>query len=243
MARLAALMKTTPILLVAVLLLASAPQARAEGRISTAAVTKETLRTSTADQRLINFWWLPLEFWEAAAREQKMSEAEVAEIHRVFRDYVLVAALEARVGEDQRPQMASIGELVQRMKITRNGKELEVLRQINPRLAEFVPKLIYALQASLSILGEGLHVLPLNNADAQGNPILLGSRAGMLRIEFKPEADAKPMVFEWAGPLTAVKGTTPCPKGGEKLEANWAYCPWHGVKSGNELQPANATSN
>ena len=42
--------------------------------------------------------------------------------------------------------------------------------------------------------------------------------------------DGKDKTYEWKLPLTALSPPKYCPVGKERVQANWMYCPWHGVK-------------
>ena len=48
--------------------------------------------------------------------------------------------------------------------------------------------------------------------------------------------------MNWRAPFTAIAGAKKCPKGGEALEANYAYCPWHGVKLDGATAPREGAS-
>lgn len=182
--------------------------------------------------RVASFWWLPQEYWEGVAKELELPAEEQEKVRAVFRDYVLVGALDTRLtAGDKKPEFASIGEVAKRSTFLRNGEEIEVLRDVNPEMARLAPTLVYLLRASLSGLGDGLRLLPLPNVDAKGNRILSGSSRGELRLVYRFDESATPQEVIWRAPLTAIAGAKKCPKGGEKLEANWDYCPWHGVKA------------
>jgi hypothetical protein len=148
----------------------------------------------------------------------------------VFRDYLLVGALESKLNADKKPGFATIAEIVKRAKFYRNGEEIQVLRDVNPELARLTPSLVYLLRASLAGLGDGLRLLPLANVDAKGNPILSGGAPGELRLEFRFDETGPIQQVHWRAPFTAIAGTKKCPKGGEALEASYSYCPWHGVR-------------
>ncbi|MCP4007505.1 MAG: hypothetical protein GY725_25275 [bacterium] len=196
----------------------------------TTSIVEEVANTVAETGRVINAWWLPPEYWVASAREQKMSASEIDEVRRVFDDYLIIGVVEATVVADAKPRMTEIAEFVKRSTITVNLKPFEVLREVNPRLAELAPKLIYPLKASLSLFGDGLRLLPINNTDPSGKPILLGGQEGELRLEYRIDEARLPIVFRWRAPLSSVAGTRICPTGGEDLEANWNFCPYHGAK-------------
>lgn len=194
-------------------------------------IVRETTRTLEAGGgRMATFWWLPQEYWELAAKELKLPAEEQEKVRVIFRDYLIVGALETKLNLEKKSEFASISEIVGRAKFYRNGQEVAVLRDVNPELARLVPSLVYLLRASLGGLGEGLRLLPLANVDAKGTRILTGDTPGILELEYRFDPDAKPQEAYWHAPFTSIVGATKCPKGGESLDASFEFCPWHGVK-------------
>jgi len=193
-------------------------------------IVRETVRTlEGSGGRVASFWWLPQEYWEQVSKDLGISAAEQEKVRTVFRDYLLVGALESKLNTDKKPEFASIADLAKRTKFYRNGEEVKVLRDVNPELAKRAGGLVYLLRASLAGLGGGLRLLPLSNVDAQGNPILRGDKPGELRLEFRFDEAGPAQQVYWRAPFTAIAGAKKCPKGGEALEASYSYCPWHGV--------------
>jgi len=207
----------------------SSSGARAAG--NSTEIQRETNRTiEGAGGRVASFWWLPQEYWEATAKELGIPAEDQVKVRSVFRDYLLVGALETQLSIDKKQTFATIADIVGRAKFYRNGVEIKVLRQVNPDLERLAGKLVYLLRASLGGVREGFRLLPLPNVDENGQPILSGNAPGELRIEFSFDAAAPPQEIYWRAPFTAIAGAKKCPKGGEPLEASYSYCPWHGVK-------------
>jgi hypothetical protein len=222
-------MKVTVALALAAALSLAPLRALAMNSSEIAAETARSLQEGS--EHVANFWWLPPEYWELAAKELDLPAEEQAKVEKLFRDYVIVGVVDADVSEKKKaPALASIAEIVKRSHFTRGGETLEVLREVNPEVAKLVPTLVYLLRASLGTLGDGLRLLPLGNVDPKGNPVLSASSPGELVLEFRFTDDGPVHDVRWHAPLTAVAGARKCPKGGEPLEASWTYCPWHGVK-------------
>ena len=196
------------------------------------AILRETARiVESGGPRIANFWWLPIEYWQECARELALPEEERAKIEPMLRDYILVAALDAKVSAEKKgADLATTGDMVAHAKFYRNGEQVEVLREVAPGVPELLPKLVYLLRSSLGPLGEGLHVLPLPNVDAKGNRILTGASTGELKLEYRFDDSGPVQTLYWHAPFTAIAGPKTCPKGGEPLEASFEFCPWHGVK-------------
>ena len=66
-----------------------------------------------------------------------------------------------------------------------------------------------------------------------GQPVVSAAREGRLEMHYLVSGESEPRVLVWRPPLTSVLGPMTCPKGGEPLEANWKFCPWHGVPLGD----------
>jgi hypothetical protein len=185
--------------------------------------------------RIATFWWLPLEYWQACAQELGLSEEERAKIGPMFRDYIIVGVVDAKITvETKQAELRSTPEIVARAKFFRNGEPVEVLREVPPELQSIVYPLSSFMRASLRGLGDGLRLLPLANVDPKGNPILGGASPGQLRVEYRFEETGPAQSVYWHAPFTAISGTRTCPKGGEPLEASFEFCPWHGVKAGGK---------
>ena len=214
-----------PLLLASVLTLPSDLYAQ---EASSSAIVREVMRpVERPGSGVVQFWWLPTEYCVASAHELGLSPAEVETVRRIFQDYLLVGALDIPIAEGA-PKPATIAEIVQRIEVWRGAQQLRVLREVNPTLVERAPQLSYAFKTSLQPLGVALRILPLPNVDRAGQPILSGDRAGELRILYRPSEGGDPVELRWHGPLTSVVGAATCPVDGEKLDASFAYCPYHG---------------
>lgn len=221
-------------LLCALLVLLALPalEAGAEESVSSRQILAETARTRHVGERVINFWWLPVEYWVAVARELGKSEAQVGQVRSLFRNYLILGALDVEVRGGSAVESLQIAEIVRRLDVAVNaGGSSEVLRQVDPRLAEWAGELAYVLRSSLGPLGKGLRLLPLPNLDAEGNAIMHGVADGQIRAVYKI-AGHEPLELYWYAPLTAIKGHKRCPTG-QLMEAHWDYCPWTGARVEN----------
>ena len=196
----------------------------------TSALAQELTRSQQRSKRVVNVWWLPLEYWLAAAQELKKSAQEIDDVRKLFRYYLIIAVLDARVLDDGKLEPATHAEIGPHLEIRRNGEPVEILRDVDPRVARRVGELSYLLKTSLSMLGVGLRIFFLPNIDDDGRPLLQGASRGVLMIRYAPGEEEDAFEYAWHAPLTALAGPQSCPEDGEFLEAHWAYCPWHGVK-------------
>lgn len=199
---------------------------------STDEVTKEVSRSLRIGDRYVSFWWLPVEFWIASARELKRDPALVEEVRRLYSNYTMIAAFDIRVRPDGSADALSTAEIVRRSEFEVNGASFDVLNEVDPRLQEYSPDLLYAFRSSMAGLGAGLRLLPLPNVGRDGTPILGGTREGFLRVTYKAVADSAAADFWWHSPLSATAGPKRC-KRGDPAEASWKFCPWDGSELGD----------
>ncbi len=197
---------------------------------STSEIAEETARAFRGKNHLVTFWWLPAEFWTAAAREMNRTPAEIAAVQDLFDNYTLLGVMDIQFAPDAKMDALSTVEIVRRLEVVVDDVPFDVLRQVDPKLQQMTPELSYAFRVSLAELGRGLRLLPFANLDSLGRPILSGRKPGVMRVRYKGETDQPPLEFWWHAPLTAVEGTRKCPGSGAPMEASWSYCPWNGKK-------------
>ncbi len=219
------------LILIGLVLLIGAPARAAHADTTTATITAEVGRTRQIERHVVSLWWLPLEYWVQAARELKKTPEQVDMVRRTFRNYVILAILDAESRTDGSFVFSSHSVLAPRLEVRRNGTGLELLHEIEPSVATLTSDLSYFLTASLGALSQGLKLFFLPNVDRQGRPILQGISSGRLDVLYRHGGEnASPLRFHWHAPLTSVAGSRSCPEGKEPLEASWIYCPWHGVR-------------
>lgn len=198
---------------------------------SSVALAQELGRSRQVSGRIVSAWWLPLEYWLAMAEDRKKTAEEREAIGKLLRNYLIIAILDAKFGADGKLDPATHAQIGPKLEIRRNGERVELLHDIDPRVARHIAELSYVLEASLALLRPALRIFFLPNIDDGGQPLLHGASTGQLLIRYAQDPESEPLEFRWRAPLTALAGSTRCPEGGEPLEAHWSYCPWHGVKA------------
>jgi len=208
-----------------------APALARAAETNSSQIAAETVRTiQEGTTRVASFWWLPPDYWILTAKEMGLAKEQQDKVAKFFPNYIIVGVVDADVSEKHKPLIAGIAEIVARTKFTRDGVDVQVLREVAPEVSDLVPKLVYLLKASMGRLGEGLRLLPISNISAKGEPILTAAKPGMLKAEFRFTEGGPVHELVWHAPLTSVAGAKRCPKDGEAMDASWSYCPWHGVK-------------
>ena len=194
---------------------------------STSQIADETRRTFTSSRRIINVWWLPVEYWMAAAREIGRDEQEIERTRQAFGGYLMLAVVDAEIRPDGSLDALSTAEIVKRVDIRVNDKQEKVMHNVDPNLQQLAPELTYILRTSLVTLGQGLRILPLPNLKSDGQQSLGSTGPGRMKVTYKTGVDQE-VEFWWHGPLTSITGPKKC-ETGERAEASWTHCPWDGT--------------
>lgn len=216
-------------ILVPVLLLPLLAAAEQPKRVpSSASISAETRESRRSGDHVLTFWWLPVEYWTASARELKKSAEQVERARELLQSYVVLAMVDARVYPDGRLDYRDMEGVRDSLRLTRDSREIPPLSRLDPEVARILPELAYFMTAGLGVMSGGLRLVLFPNIDREGEPISSGSTEGKVAARYEPEGDA-PISLVWPSPLTSVAGPRLCPRGGEALEASWAYCPYHGV--------------
>lgn len=204
---------------------------------STSEISQETARTVKGGARAATFFWLPVEYWVASARESGAEPEKVERVRALFRDYLMIGVVDVEIDADGTPRFKTIADVVRRTRIERDGQVVPVLREVNPDLARLAPDLVYVLRKSLGFIGDGLRLLPLSNVNDEGERVISAAREGEVEVEFRFELDSEAHVLVWRAPLTSIVGPQRCPVGAEELDAAWKFCPYHGARLPGRLLP------
>lgn len=212
------------LLLATALLMPSAAQAA-----GTSDIIAETARNYHGKAHIVNFWWLPMQYWASAARALGKTEVEINQVRALYANYTMLAVVDVKIAPDGAMDALSIAEIVRRLDIYVNGTPFEVLHQVDVKLQEMSPELTYVLRTSLAEVGRGLRLLPLANLGADGKPILRATSDGVLRLTYRATPGEDPIEFWWHSPLTSIVGGNKCKGTGAPMEASWTHCPWGGA--------------
>ncbi len=209
--------------------LAAALQAGSALAADPGQVIDETVRTAREGRSVMQAWWLPTQYWEAAAVSQGWPEERRVDLRERVRNYLVLAILDTDLSSGA-VAYADHHEILERLSVERNGERVEPLRRIDPRLTRMLPALSYFIRIATGPLKDGVKLFFFSNVDSSGKPILDGAERGELRLRYGKPGQNGRRDFRWHSPLTSVAGPRRCPKGGEPLEASWTHGPWHGVK-------------
>ena len=78
-------------------------------------------------------------------------------------------------------------------------------------------------------MGQNIQLLFFPATNKMAKPIADPLADGSFSIFISNVLGGKQATFEWKLPLTNLSLPKYCPLGKERVQANWKYCPWHGV--------------
>jgi len=165
-------------------------------------------------------WWLPEEF---LAFHYGAEQAELASNYTIF--IMMVAKLGSLSGMTFVPRSELHSNIILR---DSNGIEYGPLETLPPEI-QGLPTLFKVILGQLSgPLGENIEFFIFPGKNKEGEVLADAKLKGSFSMVIKEVAGPGESVYEWNLPLTSVLPPTFCSVGGEQVEANWNYCPWHG---------------
>jgi hypothetical protein len=175
-------------------------------------------------------WWIPPEFWEISMAENGATPAQIAEFTKPLRDYTLVAVVVGKVGAlgsiDFTPADALRSSIVLR---DAHGTEYPQVTTVSDAAA-MLPKILKPVFSNIAgKMGDNIEVLYFPAKSKSGALLADASSHGEFSIVLRNLTGSGDSVYLWRLPLSSVQPAKYCPVGKERVEANWNYCPWHGV--------------
>lgn len=174
-------------------------------------------------------WWIPFEFWlNSAAKSGNASQAE--QNFKPLKQYTIVFVFASRVSAlgafDFVPP-----EQVQRKVFIRDSKgtEYAALENISDDAKNLAAMLKPVLANAMGKAGENSVLLFFPAVDKDGRAIADAKADGRFSVVLKDLVGVSEDVYEWRLPLTSISTPKFCPLGKERVNANWKYCPFHGV--------------
>jgi len=174
--------------------------------------------------------WTPTEFWEQSAMRAGFSAEKVHERYAAMRKYTVIIAGIGKVGLGN-INWISEPEIRSNLKLRdAAGNEYESVQKVSGD-AEGLASIIKPILANLmGTMGQNLQIYFFAGADKMARPIADPLATGSFSVVITNILGTKESVYEWKLPLTSLSPPKYCPVGKERVEANWKYCPWHGVK-------------
>ena|SRR5271166_261026 len=207
-----------------------AAKATSDQNVDFSAFVKETQQTPSEAGYAGLVWWIPTEYWEIALERSGMPAEQAKQRYAPLRKYTVVAVALGKIG---------IGNInwVSEPEIRDNtvlrdadGNTYSPAQKLSGDAEGLVAVLKPVFGNILGTMGQNIQLLFFPASNKMAKPIADPTAAGSFSVVVSKLVDGKDKVFEWKLPLTALSPPRYCPVGKERMQANWKYCPWHGVK-------------
>lgn len=187
-------------------------------------------------------WWIPTQYWEKASERSGISEEKAKDRWAPLRKYTVILVVVGKLG------IGNINYIAEP-----EIRDATVLRDSDGNVYQPVQKLSGDAEGLVTIMkplfgnmmgqmGQNMQLLFFPATNKMAKPIADPLATGVFSVTLSKIVAGKDKVLEWRLPLTTLSPPKYCPVGKERVQANWKYCPWHGVKL-DEPAPADATSN
>jgi hypothetical protein len=219
-------------------LLAQEPAAPAASETKIDAIIKETQQTVGGKDITGFVWWLPAEFWEESAIEQGSTLEQARTSFAALHDYTMVIVAVGKVGLGNinwRSEKEIRGGTSLR---DSDGQVYQPLQEISGDAQGIASIVRPVLSNILGPMGQNLQILFFPAKTKSGKLIADPTRASSFSVVLSNLTAQKESEFSWRLPLTSLSPPKFCPAGKERVEANWKFCPWHGVSLVDATVPA-----
>src|ERR1700722_1947514 len=218
--------------------------AQAPARVSTETsdtkidgMVKETQKLIGGKDLTRLVWWVPPEFWEESAVQQRSSLQPARETFGSLREYTMVIVLAGKIGigdinwysENQRRSNTSLHDA--------DGQIYKPLTDVSADAASVISIIKPVTANILGPAGQNLQILFPLSKTRSGMLIADPIREGRFAVSIENLLGTKPLSVEWLLALTSLTPAKFCPVGKERIEACWKYCPWHVVKLLDNIPP------
>ncbi len=175
-------------------------------------------------------WWMPVEFWEASAAASGRRDQDTQAMVTALGQYTLVAVAVGRIGAPMKIDWASGSDLHAKTFLRDSrGIEYPAAESVSTE-AQVVAAVFRPIMASvIGKMGENTEMIFFPSKTKDGLPIADAKKKGTFSVVLKGLAGSGETGYEWKLPLTSVLPPKICSVGKERVNANWNYCPWHGV--------------
>ncbi len=203
---------------------ASNPRLRDFSEISIDQLMQETNAQSNDSQRITVLFWVPIEFWKATFHQDpNLNVDTISKAINVLEDYILVGVIDGRFGpfggivyspeEEIRGSLQTIDDSG---KVHRplNDNEIEINARIF--LKEMITTMRLVVGENMGEFGKHMNFYVFSSGKVNA------TEPGRFSIALGDEQ------YSWHLPLASLFYDLICPRCGEKLPANYSYCPWDG---------------
>lgn len=175
-------------------------------------------------------WWIPTEYWEISSQRNGTTEKRAKEEFAPLRKYTVVAVALGKIGVGNinwisEPEIRSSVFLRDS-----EGNTYPAVQKLTGDAEGLAAMLKPVFGNILGTMGQNIQLMFFPASNKMSKLIADPSASGGFSVILSKLIDGKDKVFEWKLPLTTLSPPKYCPVGKERVQANWKYCPWHGVK-------------
>lgn len=176
-------------------------------------------------------WWIPFEFWEVAGSKRGIPAESTAKNMSALKDYTTVASFIAKVSGMGSFTFVPTEEMHKKIVLRDSlGNEYPSVAEPSQDAKNLAAMMKPLLGAAMGKAGENFDMLFFPARGKNGELIADAKQKGQFSVVLKSNLVGVPeSAYEWRTPLTAVAPPKYCPVGGERVHADWDFCPHHGV--------------
>jgi len=191
---------------------------------------KETQRSVSGGNAIGIVWWIPTEFWEASAIGQGATPENAKQTFDSLRQYTIVGVAAGKMGIGSVNWDSENDVRANTVIRDSSGVNYKALTEISSDAQGLLSVMKPVLTNVLGPMGQNFQFLVFPAKAAAGNIIADPTKSGSFSVVITDLLGPKESLFDWRLPLTSLSPQKFCPVGHERVQADWKFCPWHGVK-------------
>lgn len=175
-------------------------------------------------------WYIPFQFWLKSAADQGRSIPDTEKTMAGLKQYTVIFTFAARISGLAAFDYVSPEQLAKKVVIRdAQGNEYQPVPTIADDAKNLAAMLKPVLSNAMGRAGENSVMLFFPANDKQGHAIADPLSSGSFSVVLKDVDGRAEDVYRWQFPLTSISPPKYCPVGKEQVQANWKFCPFHGV--------------
>ncbi|MFL6302518.1 MAG: hypothetical protein ACJ72H_03170 [Candidatus Sulfotelmatobacter sp.] len=195
-----------------------------------ASFLKETQQSANEAGYAGLVWWIPTEYWEISSERSGVPEEKATQRYAPLRKYTVVAVAVGKIGIGN-INWVSESDIRDNVRLRdADGNTYPPVQKLSGDAEGLVAVLKAVFGNTLGAMGQNIQLLFFSASNKMAKPIADPTSTGEFSVIVSKIIEGKDKKFEWKLPLTSLSPPKYCPVGKERLQANWKYCPWHGVR-------------
>lgn len=176
-------------------------------------------------------WWIPFEYWALSAEERGGNAEKTREQMKALRDYTVVGVFAGKVSALASLDYVTPADLLKKTFIRdAEGQEYAAISDLSGDAKSLADILKPVFANAMGRAGENFAILFFPAKTKSGKRIADEMSVGSFSVVLKDVVGDPEAIFLWRTPLTSLTAPRYCAVDGERMHADWNYCPRHGVK-------------